>query len=66
MLKTRTINELIELENKNISYEVRFYCDECDIEIDQDDQQEHIHKRKMSYEEKCKRYGWNPKGDEHV
>jgi len=23
-------------------------------------------KRKMTYEEKCRRYGWNPKDDTHV
>jgi hypothetical protein len=23
-------------------------------------------RRKMTYEEKCKRYGWNPKEDRHL
>ena len=44
MLKTRTINFKGSLENKNISWEVRFYCDVCDIEIAEDDQGEHEHK----------------------
>lgn len=51
---------------KNISYEVRFYCDKCDIEIAEDEIPEHKHKRKMTYEEKCRRYNWNPKEDVHV
>ena len=63
---TKEIKEIINLENKNISYEVRFYCDKCDIEIDQTHQAEHTHKRKMSYKEKCQRYNWNPKEDVHV
>lgn len=36
----KTITEKISLE-KNVSYELRFYCDLCDTEIDQYDQKTH-------------------------
>ena len=39
MIRKNTEN--IILENENISYEVRFYCDVCDIEIAEDDQANH-------------------------
>jgi len=37
---TKEIKEIINLE-KNVSYEVRFYCDLCDTEIAEYDQLDH-------------------------
>lgn len=37
---TKQINVQIGLE-KNMSYEIRFYCDLCDIEISENEQKTH-------------------------
>ncbi len=47
------------------------YLDEVEIETESETERQFVRipkrtRRKMTYEEKCRRYGWNPKDDIHV